>query len=282
MTDLTPEEREILEKLKRDDAARDAVPESEKVPVGQPDKYSAPIGLDDEGNPQPDRDAAKPDLAAVLETATRRIHEGFEAAADRLRDLGEQIERAGAARKAEPGGAAPQGEAPDDALSQLLRAMAAKAPDAGPMAPVVGAARQLEQTLTHLGRVIAAASSDAGRQAIAEEVRHVRDTIRSGEGAEPTQAQREAVHEGLTKLWHTLTELGEGPAATPEPHAEPAILVDEPRGEHQAAPDAATADRAAADAAELAGLLNALETGALPAEEVERRLARLRERGTKG
>lgn len=34
-------------------AAYKAVPESEKVPVREPDKYAFPVGLDDEGNPFP-------------------------------------------------------------------------------------------------------------------------------------------------------------------------------------------------------------------------------------
>lgn len=285
MTELTPEEREILEKLKRDDAARDAIPESEKVPVAQPDKYAAPIGLDDEGNPLPDPAAqAKRDLAATLETATRRMREGFQVAAERFRELGAQLEQRGAdtgTGGGEPTGAAPGAAnaggpaAADDALSQLRAALAAKAPDAGPMAPFAGAARQLEQTLTQLGRVIAAATSDPGRQAIAAEVQHVRDTIHAGEGAAPTDAQRASVHEGLSRLWKTLTELGEDAAAAP---ADEARTTQAGTGDHMAAPDAPTADRAASDAAELAGLLNALETGALPAEEVERRLAALRRR----
>lgn len=36
-------------------AAYKAVPESEKTPVRQRDKYSFPLGFDDDGNPFPDR-----------------------------------------------------------------------------------------------------------------------------------------------------------------------------------------------------------------------------------
>lgn len=36
-------------------AAYKAIPESQKTPVRQPEKYAFPLGLDDEGNPFPDR-----------------------------------------------------------------------------------------------------------------------------------------------------------------------------------------------------------------------------------
>lgn len=36
-------------------AAYKAIPESEKTPVRQPEKYAFPIGFDDDGNPFPDR-----------------------------------------------------------------------------------------------------------------------------------------------------------------------------------------------------------------------------------
>lgn len=47
MTELTKEEKAVLEKLMRDNDAAKAVPNDQKVPVRHPAKYSFPIGFDD-------------------------------------------------------------------------------------------------------------------------------------------------------------------------------------------------------------------------------------------
>lgn len=47
---LTEEEQEILNKLRRDNEEREKIPPSERIPITNPDKYSFPIGIDDEGN----------------------------------------------------------------------------------------------------------------------------------------------------------------------------------------------------------------------------------------
>lgn len=48
--ELTEEEKETLESLREFSRKIDSVPESEKIPISNPDKYEFPIGIDDEGN----------------------------------------------------------------------------------------------------------------------------------------------------------------------------------------------------------------------------------------
>jgi hypothetical protein len=49
MTPLAPEELTLLDILKSDKQARASVPGSEQRPVSRPEKYSFPIGVDDQG-----------------------------------------------------------------------------------------------------------------------------------------------------------------------------------------------------------------------------------------
>lgn len=283
MPELTPEEQEILKKLKRDDAAREAIPDSEKTPVAQPDKYAFPIGVGDDGKPLPDppaKGAAKEDLSAKLEETTRRIAEGFRTATDRIRELGNEMQQRAQQNPTKSGERSTKTAPDDDPISALADALAGKAPAAGAMAPIVGAVRQLEQTLEQLGRVVGAAATPEGRGAIAEEVTHIREAMREGDTPEPTAQQRDAVHEGLTTLWRTLSEIGSKGAAAREPGSKSHLSVVPdaavPQGEVSTAPDVPTADGAATEADAIATLLHELETGAATPEEVEERIAALR------
>lgn len=273
MPELTPEELEILEKLKRDNAAREAIPDSEKVPVAQPDKYAFPIGVGDDGKPLPDppsKAAGADDLAVKLQETTRRIAEGFRTATERIRELGNEMQQR-AQQNPAPGDDTSTKTAPDEGpLAALADALAGKTTATGPIAPIIGAVRQLEQTLEQLGRVVGAAATPEGRGAIAEEVNHIRQTMRAGDSAEPNPQQREAVHEGLTALWRSLSEMGGKAAVVSTP---PATA---PHGEVSKAPDVTTADGAATEADAIATLLHDLETGAATPEEVDRRIAALR------
>lgn len=47
---LTEEEKEILDRLRRVSHLRDQIPAEKRIPITNPDKYSFPIGMDDEGN----------------------------------------------------------------------------------------------------------------------------------------------------------------------------------------------------------------------------------------
>ena len=48
--ELSEDEKIALESLKEFSKKIDNVPEDEKIPISNPDKYSFPIGMDDEGN----------------------------------------------------------------------------------------------------------------------------------------------------------------------------------------------------------------------------------------
>lgn len=301
MPELTPEEQEILEKLERDNAASEAIPASEKTPVGQPDKYAAPIGVGDDGKPLGGPKAKPEDLAAKLQETSRRIAEGFQTATDRIRNLGDELQRrarekavAEDADQAEPTGA-PAGstdapaeprEGAANPFAALADALAGKAPAAGSAAPFVGAVRQLEQTLAQLGRVVGAAATPEGREVIAGEVRRLRDTMREGDSPTPTETQREAVHERLTALWHTLSTMAPPGAGAPVKAPEAAeFAAGVAAGPTQEAAAGATQDSTPPKDPQdttlkdtLAELLHALETGAASPEEVEARIAALRAR----
>ena len=51
MAELTEEEQEILRRMLKDDALRDQIPPSERIPVTHPEKYAFPVGRDDRGRP---------------------------------------------------------------------------------------------------------------------------------------------------------------------------------------------------------------------------------------
>lgn len=54
MSNLTPDEKQaILERLQRDNEKKQQIPEQDRIPVANPDKYGFPIGLDDTGKPFP-------------------------------------------------------------------------------------------------------------------------------------------------------------------------------------------------------------------------------------
>lgn len=54
MSNLTPDEKKaILERLQRDNEKKQQIPEQDRVPVANPEKYDFPIGLDDTGKPFP-------------------------------------------------------------------------------------------------------------------------------------------------------------------------------------------------------------------------------------
>lgn len=283
MPELTPEEQEILQKLQRDNAASEAIPASEKTPVGQPDKYAAPIGVGDDGKPLGGPKAKPEDLAAKLQETSRRIAEGFQTATDRIRNLGDELQRR-AREKAEPADADSPVEGtnappePTDGATNpftaLADALAGKAPEAGAAAPLVGAVRQLEQTLAQLGRVVGAAATPEGREIIAGEVRRLRDTMREGDSPAPTETQREAVHERLTALWRTLSQMAPPGATAGEEPTESPVVMAPPLDAPVDAPPADSRDTATKDT--LAALLHALETGAATPEEVEARIAALR------
>ncbi len=55
MNDLkTDDKQTILEKLLRDNIKKQQIPEQERVPITNPEKYSFPIGIGDDGKPFPD------------------------------------------------------------------------------------------------------------------------------------------------------------------------------------------------------------------------------------
>jgi hypothetical protein len=47
---LTEEEKEILAQLRRTSHLRSQIPTEKRIPITNPDKYSFPLGIDDEGN----------------------------------------------------------------------------------------------------------------------------------------------------------------------------------------------------------------------------------------
>lgn len=51
MAELTDEEREVLKELLEAEAERERIPASQRQPIMNPEKYSSPVGLDDEGKP---------------------------------------------------------------------------------------------------------------------------------------------------------------------------------------------------------------------------------------
>ncbi len=54
MSDLSEKDEEVLERLRQAEKDSRAVPADERRPVTNPDKYSFPVGLDDEGKPFPE------------------------------------------------------------------------------------------------------------------------------------------------------------------------------------------------------------------------------------
>ena len=57
MAELTEEERQLIELMRRDEARQDALPESERAHSSRPDRFGGWVGADDEGrmfpNPRP-------------------------------------------------------------------------------------------------------------------------------------------------------------------------------------------------------------------------------------
>ena len=53
VTKLTEEKRRVLERLMRDNEEAEKIPISERIPVSNPDKYTFPVGFDDNGKPFP-------------------------------------------------------------------------------------------------------------------------------------------------------------------------------------------------------------------------------------
>jgi hypothetical protein len=50
---LSDEENKILEQLRQANQQHEQVPASQAMPITNPDKYSFPVGLDDQGKPFP-------------------------------------------------------------------------------------------------------------------------------------------------------------------------------------------------------------------------------------
>lgn len=48
MKELTDEDKRILAELKKAQAAKDTIPDSQKIPISNPDKYDFSIGIPDE------------------------------------------------------------------------------------------------------------------------------------------------------------------------------------------------------------------------------------------
>ena len=74
---LTPEEEEFVKLARKLAAERAALRDEDRVPMANPDKFSAPIGMDDEGNLFPPSEArphppAAPAPAASDKPAPRR------------------------------------------------------------------------------------------------------------------------------------------------------------------------------------------------------------------
>ena len=53
MAELSDEDRQALERMRRAVEERDAIPPEERILVEDPERYEFPIGIDDEGNPFP-------------------------------------------------------------------------------------------------------------------------------------------------------------------------------------------------------------------------------------
>ena len=51
MSELTKKDLEALQRIKAAEAEMDAIPDSEKITISNPDKYDFPLGFDDEGKP---------------------------------------------------------------------------------------------------------------------------------------------------------------------------------------------------------------------------------------
>lgn len=55
MTDSKADDKQaILERMMRDNEKKQQIPESDRVPITNPEKYSFPIGIGDDGKPFPD------------------------------------------------------------------------------------------------------------------------------------------------------------------------------------------------------------------------------------
>jgi hypothetical protein len=48
---LSDQEKQTLDQLRQASQQRDQIPESQRKPITNPDKYAFPIGLDDQGKP---------------------------------------------------------------------------------------------------------------------------------------------------------------------------------------------------------------------------------------
>lgn len=49
MTELNPDERTILDRLRQSNASRLRIPAQDSVPIGHPEKYANPIGIGSDG-----------------------------------------------------------------------------------------------------------------------------------------------------------------------------------------------------------------------------------------
>jgi len=52
-TELTEEDLRALQKLREAEAEYDKIADRDRIPVHDPDKFAAPIGVDDDGRPFP-------------------------------------------------------------------------------------------------------------------------------------------------------------------------------------------------------------------------------------
>jgi len=53
MSELTEDEKAVLRRLQKAKEAYEKVPERDRIRVHDPNKFAAPIGVDDEGRPFP-------------------------------------------------------------------------------------------------------------------------------------------------------------------------------------------------------------------------------------
>jgi hypothetical protein len=58
--DLSPEDMESLDRLRRFRDMHNQVPPEKQIPITNPDKYSFPLGMDDEGNLNVDKQRSEP------------------------------------------------------------------------------------------------------------------------------------------------------------------------------------------------------------------------------
>lgn len=54
MSELTQEDLEALERIRRFRGKQERIPEAERFPISHPDKYAFPPGLDENGDPFPE------------------------------------------------------------------------------------------------------------------------------------------------------------------------------------------------------------------------------------